>query len=321
MVSNDSSNPFGRYQSPDQVYDKRLRSWLNIGLFLCFIIASIVMVGLAIWTVIILLKHEKRPFAIAAIVSLVPFAVVLAMVGFNNLPTCLIAYLKPKIKSKTERRYMADLSNTWFVGIAPGQSLTIFGGDSCLDVGFLSIEPGRLLFYGDIVEFQLKSVQVTDLILQKGYLSFGLFSFQITRVLISWKHPALDDVQYLAIELGDCCRLFGRSKSTLELFSILSAWQIEAVSSSTSRQFEPPPREDEFSDLVKIPVSTFGPSCLVNLAAYIGVTVVIRVITDFNSIWYSPHGKLKAILPVISLLVICLVAYKQSKRPAHEGNQ
>jgi hypothetical protein len=47
-----------------------------------------------------------------------------------------------------------------FVGVSPGEERCSFDGDSNWDVGFLSLEPGWLAYYGDQVRFALRPHQL-----------------------------------------------------------------------------------------------------------------------------------------------------------------
>ncbi len=273
------------------------------------IITGVVLLGLVCLTIYFIFEGHLEKIYAVVVLAVFLSAAAIGIAAFHYLISSAFAYLRPKIKDKILKRCPADLSGAWFVGIAPGRSLAIFDGDSSLDLGFLSIEPGRLMFYGDIVEFELKNVQVSDITMQVGSFHF----FQLSRVIIFWAHPDINGVQELAIELDDCCRIFGKSRKTFKLFSLLSDWHKDASASSTHRQFEPPPREDEFANLKKLDIPTSGPSCLLNIVSMALTVNAMNIVTDFRANWARPYGKFTVVISFALVAIIYYVVYRQYK--------
>lgn len=258
----------------------------------------------------VLLRHGYIAVGSAVLFAIIPLLIGLCIASIQYSGAFIHGYLRPRVGNKINRKYQVDPSSAWFVGICPGRMLRLFGSDTVMDVGFLSIEPGKLVFYGDLINFELKNVQVSDISLHVGILPFGL---KVTRVIISWTHPGIDGVQETAVETYDSLHVAGKGNYVQSLFSALSAWQNDSSSPGT-RRFDVPPSESEFSDLKTVPLYASGPSCLINIAAVLLAGIIIGVTRRITSIWSMSYGKLAIVLLAVIFILLCVAVYRSYKR-------
>jgi hypothetical protein len=250
------ANPWGSYDTRDQIFGRRQRVAFNIGLPLAVVVGFLLIACAFIVPAVVLRQVLGRQVALALAAAGSVLALAFAVLALNYWSTITVFILKPRVAEKVSRKHGTDLSGAWFVGISPGSDIRSFGGDTSLDVGFLRIESGRLLFYGDILDCELRRSAVTDIQLQRAALLIN-----ICRIVVKWTDTS-GATQELALEAEDALQTVGRSPKTHALADQLRTWLQDAVPERQARDFAEPPVVADFAGIRAAPFQDPKVSCL-----------------------------------------------------------
>jgi|CXWL01.1.fsa_nt_gi hypothetical protein len=138
------------------------------------------------------------------------------------------------------KKYSRDFSTNLHVGFSPGRELRIYGGETSWDVGFLSIEPERLCYFGDQTGFELRPGELCSIEVKRAPSILGGFH----KLFIEWSRieGGLNFREYISMELRDCKSASELREQTNALLSTLEKWNESFLGATEEpRMFGYPP--------------------------------------------------------------------------------
>lgn len=217
-------------------------------LFVSWMTLAVVIIPPALVAALVTAMHwegESRWLTYA--VGFIGIALLMILIANNRLPMHNHFHLERELRQKVAAEGAADLASTGlFVGLAPGREPRLYENNWTWDVGLLTLEADRLVYWGEETRFTLLRSQILGVYLGPGPVNW----WKTATVCVSWKSDAgtahILNLRPIAAqslcEMGKKSRLFSRD---------LQNWQL-------GRAPEPTPL---------IAVSRDGPSAVRSLSA------------------------------------------------------
>jgi hypothetical protein len=168
------------------------------------------------------------------------------------------------LKERIARRLALPAGPTrWYVGLSPDANARTYEGFSNWDIGFLTLEPGRLEYTGGECGFVLAPAQVVELRVVRGFPSW----VPTAVVRLRWRDP-MGPEGTLRLGLADAGALHQSRPAALRLLDALERWRAQAGSHGGTPALPP-----------CLPVTGATPGFGVNAAFAVRLAVVLAFLS------------------------------------------
>lgn len=195
----------------------------------------------------------------------------------NRLGLLGNATLQRRLRKRLEEDGLGEvLEGAQFVGFSPGEQLRVWDGETDRDVGYLTVSPCGLTFYGDSYSWHLPRAYI-------DHFDITPVDGAVQRVIVRW-HAPRDSGRTFALTAREAGSIRASHRRTVALHGALRHWLREPCELQDGPQLGLPPTDTAGGHMVEEPPSG---ACLTILAA--GVIIIVTVWRLAGPMFQSGH--------------------------------